>query len=66
LPGFWTAADSVDLAAASPKGLAGWREGVRLNPNGDQTVDLVLKPAINIAGRATALDGKTPHASLVV
>ncbi len=29
-------------------------------------MDLVLKPAINIAGRATALDGKTPHASLVV
>ena len=62
----WTAAESVDLDATSPKGLAGWRPGVRLNPNGDQTVDLVLKPAIKIAGRATALDGKTPHASLVV
>jgi len=62
----WTAAQSVDLEATSPKGLAGWRPGVPLNQNGEQAVDLVLKPAVNIAGRATALDGKTPHASLVV
>ena len=62
----WTAAGSVDLEATSPKGLAVWRSAVPLIHSGEQTADLVLKPAINIAGRATALDGKTPHASLVV
>ena len=53
----------MDLEATSPKGLAGWRLGVPLAHDRDQTVDLVLKPALQIAGRATALDGKTPHTS---
>ncbi len=62
----WTVAESVDLEATSPSGLAGWTNRVRLRHYGDQTVDLVLKSAIQIAGRATALDGKTPHVGLVV
>jgi signal transduction histidine kinase/ligand-binding sensor domain-containing protein/DNA-binding response OmpR family regulator len=62
----WNTAESVDLEATGPQGLGGWRIGVPLVHYGSRTVDWVLRPAIHIAGRANALDGKTLHAALVV
>jgi Concanavalin A-like lectin/glucanases superfamily len=54
-----TTAKSVDLEATGPKDLGGWRVGVPLPQYGEQTVDWQLKPAIHIAGKVQALDGKT-------
>jgi len=62
----WTTEESVDLEATGPADLVGWRPAVALTPGTDQTVNWILRPAIHIGGRATGLDGNTPHANLVV
>ncbi|MHB8520022.1 MAG: LamG-like jellyroll fold domain-containing protein [Limisphaerales bacterium] len=54
------AISAVDIEATSPDGLGGWRFGVPLIPGTEQTVEWRLAPAVNIAGKLLALDGKTP------
>ena len=62
----WTSAPAVDLAASGPNDLGGWQVAVPIAPYVERTIAWKLRPAIHLAGRATALDGKTPHGSLVV
>jgi hypothetical protein len=62
----WTRAPAVDLLASGFNNLGGWQVGVPITPSTERTNTWKLGRAINIAGRATALDGKTPQASLVV
>ncbi len=61
-----TSGESVDLEATGARGLGGWRVGVPLIHHGERTVEWLLRPAIHIAGRVQALDGKTPLGSVVV
>ena len=61
-----SAAKTVDLAASTPSDLIGSRTAVPIAPYGEQSIDLILKPSLHIAGKVTALDGKTPHSQLVV
>jgi ligand-binding sensor domain-containing protein len=49
----------VDLAATSPHGLGGWRFELLLTPGTERTLEWTLTPAVNIAGKLLALDGKT-------
>ena len=62
----WTAASAVDLVASGTNDLRGWQVGVPITPYTERTNTWKLGPAIHLAGRAVALDGKTPHAALVV
>ncbi len=62
----WTAARAVDLVASASNDLGGWRFAVPITPYVEQTNAWKLGPAIHLAGRAVALDGKTPHANLVL
>jgi signal transduction histidine kinase/CheY-like chemotaxis protein/ligand-binding sensor domain-containing protein/protocatechuate 3,4-dioxygenase beta subunit len=62
----WTTAAAVDLVASGTNDLGGWQLAVPLNPQSERTHVWKLGPAIHLAGRALALDGKTPHAALVV
>ena len=62
----WTTAPTVDLFASSTNDLGGWRLAVPIIPYTVRTNAWKLGPATHIAGHAVALDGKTPHASLVV
>jgi len=62
----WTSAPALDLAASGPNDLGGWQLAVPIAPYVERTIQWKLRPAIHLAGRATALDGKTPHGSLVV
>ena len=61
-----TTAPTVDLQAIGPGDLGDWQR-VELNPtNRWQSLDWMLKPALHVAGKLTALDGKTPLANVVV
>jgi len=62
----WTNVPSVDLSASGSNDLGGWQFAVPLAPYAERTNQWKLGRALNLAGRATALDGKTPHANLVV
>jgi PAS domain S-box-containing protein len=62
----WTTASAVDLVASSSNGLGGWQLAVPIIPYAERTKEWKLGTPITVAGRALALDGKTPHASLVV
>jgi len=62
----WTAASSVDLLATGPNDLGGWQFAVPITPYAERTNAWKLGPAIHLAGRAVALDGKKEHAALVV
>ena len=62
----WTTAPAVDLMASGSNELGGWQFAVPIKPYTERTNEWKLGRAINLAGRATALDGKTPHAGLVV
>ncbi len=61
-----TSAESVDLSASAPKDLVTSRSTVAISPYAQSSADLILKPAVHIAGKVVALDGKTPHVQLVV
>jgi signal transduction histidine kinase/CheY-like chemotaxis protein/ligand-binding sensor domain-containing protein/protocatechuate 3,4-dioxygenase beta subunit len=61
-----TTAAAVDLQAVAPGDLADSQQ-VALNPARRwQNLDWQLKPALHVAGKLTALDGKTPLANVVV
>ncbi len=61
-----TPAPAVDLQVIGPGDLADWRR-VELNPtNHWQNLDWKLTPSLHVAGKLTALDGKTPLANVVV
>ena len=61
-----TTAPTVDLQAIGPGDLGDWQR-VELNPtNRWQSLDWMLKPALHVAGKLTALDGKTPLPNVVV
>ena len=62
----WTDASAVDLVASGTNDLSGWQLGVPITPYAERTNAWKLGPALHLAGRALALDGKTPHAALVV
>ena len=62
----WTNALAVDLVASGTNDLGGWQFAVPITPYAERTNVWKLGPAIHLAGRAVALDGKTPHAALVV
>ena len=62
----WTTAPSVDLFASTTNDLGGWQLAVPITPYTERTNAWKLGRATHIAGHAVALDGKTPHASLVV
>jgi PAS domain S-box-containing protein len=62
----WTTASAVDLVASSTNDFGGWQLSVPVTPHTARTNEWKLGRATHIAGRAVALDGKTPHASLVV
>jgi PAS domain S-box-containing protein len=62
----WTSEPVVDLVASGTNDLGGWQLGVPVLPYGERTNLWKLGPALQIAGRAVALDGKTPHANLVL
>ncbi|MSU62494.1 MAG: response regulator [Pedosphaera sp.] len=62
----WTTAPAVDLVATGTNDLGGWRLSVPITPYIERTNFWKLGRATHIAGRAVALDGKTPHSSLVV
>jgi len=61
-----SAAKTVDLAASSPADLVASRTAIPIVPYREQIIDLVLKPSLHVAGKVTALDGKTPLPSLVL
>ena len=62
----WTRAGAVDVAASGSNDLGGWRLAVPITPYAERTEPWKLGPAIHLAGRALALDAKTPHVGLVV
>ena len=62
----WTTASAVDLVASSTNDFVGWQLSVPITPYVEHTNIWRLGRATHIAGHALALDGKTPHASLVV
>ena len=62
----WTTAPAVDLVASGSNDLGGWQIAVPIMPYTERTNEWKLRRAITLAGRATALDGKTPQANLVV
>jgi PAS domain S-box-containing protein len=62
----WTTAPAVDLVASGSNDLGGWQFAVPITPYTERTNEWKLGRAITLAGRATALDGKTPQANLVV
>ncbi|PYI80883.1 MAG: hypothetical protein DME26_20780, partial [Verrucomicrobia bacterium] len=62
----WTTERAVDLVAIATNDLGGWRFAFPVTPYTEQTNIWKLGPAIHLAGRAVALDGKTPHSALVV
>jgi ligand-binding sensor domain-containing protein/signal transduction histidine kinase len=62
----WTSAPAVDLLATATNDLGGWQFAVPITRYAERTTLWALGPAIHLAGRAVALDGKTPHAALVV
>ena len=62
----WAAEPAVDLVASGTNDLGGWQFGIPITPYTERTHVWKLGPAIHLAGRVTALDGKTPHAALVV
>lgn len=61
-----TRAEAVDLTGTAPNDLVSRRRALAITPHGQATADLILKPALHIAGKVVALDGKTPHVQLVV
>ena len=62
----WTTATAVDLFASSFNDFGGWQSAVPIDHYGERPYDWKLGHSLHVAGRAVALDGKTPHASLVV
>jgi hypothetical protein len=56
----------VDIGASATNGLGGWRLGVPVTPYRETQIIWSLERELTIGGKAVALDGKTPHASLVV
>jgi hypothetical protein len=62
----WTMAPAVDLVATGTNDFGGWQTNVPVTPYALRTNVWKLGPAIHLAGRAVALDGKAPHANLVV
>ncbi len=64
--GIWTTAPAVDLAAAGTNDFGGWQSAVPIAPYALRTNVWKLGPTVHLSGRATALDGKTAHANLVV
>jgi signal transduction histidine kinase/ligand-binding sensor domain-containing protein/DNA-binding response OmpR family regulator/protocatechuate 3,4-dioxygenase beta subunit len=62
----WTTASTVDLLATSTNDSGGWLISVPITSYAERTNKWQLGRATHIAGHAVALDGKTPHASLVV
>jgi signal transduction histidine kinase/ligand-binding sensor domain-containing protein/CheY-like chemotaxis protein len=61
-----TSAKALDLFATASGDLVAAQAEAALLPHGQRTVDLVLRAALHIAGKVVALDGKTPHARLVL
>jgi PAS domain S-box-containing protein len=62
----WTMAPAVDLVATGTNDFGGWQTNVPITPYALRTNVWKLGPAIHLAGRAVAQDGRTPHAHLVV
>ena len=62
----WTAASVVDLVASSTNDLGDWQFAVPIAHYAERTNVWKLGRALHVAGRAVALDGKTPQANLVV
>jgi PAS domain S-box-containing protein len=62
----WTTATAVDLFASSTNDFGGWQPSVAIDHYGERPYDWKLGHSVHVAGRAVALDGKTPHANLVV
>jgi signal transduction histidine kinase/ligand-binding sensor domain-containing protein/CheY-like chemotaxis protein len=62
----WVTGPAVDLVAAGTNDLGGWRFAVPIVPYAERTNIWALGPALRLAGRAAALDGKTPREPLVV
>ena len=62
----WTAASAVDLFASGANEIGGWQLAVPIEAYAEGTNIWKMGRAVHLAGRVTALDGKTPHAALVV
>jgi signal transduction histidine kinase/CheY-like chemotaxis protein/ligand-binding sensor domain-containing protein len=62
----WTPASAVDLVASGANGLGGWQFAVPITAYSERTTLWKLGPAIQLAGRVLALDGKTPQPRVVV
>ncbi len=61
-----TPASVVELQVSAPGDLGDWQR-LELNPtNRWHDLDWTLKPALHVAGKLTALDGKTPLPNVVV
>jgi signal transduction histidine kinase/ligand-binding sensor domain-containing protein len=61
-----TRATTVHLAADAPGNLSGSRRSMPIQPPARLERNIVLSPRQRLAGKVLALDGKTPHDSLVV
>jgi len=62
----FTRATAVEIEASGPTYLVATHSDVGITPYSLRTFDLVLKPALHIAGKVVALDGKSPHARLIL
>ena len=62
----WTTATAVDLFASTTNDFGGWQSAVPIDHYAERPYDWKLGHSVHVAGRAVALDGKTPHANLVV
>ena len=62
----WTNEPAVDLVASGTNDLGGWQLRVPISPYTERTNLWKLGRPLQLAGRAVALDGKTPHANLVL
>ncbi|HVR35382.1 MAG TPA: LamG-like jellyroll fold domain-containing protein, partial [Methylomirabilota bacterium] len=61
-----TASPTVDLVASGTNDFGGWQFSVPVTPHTGRTHVWRLGRMTHIAGRAVALDGRTPHGGLVV
>jgi hypothetical protein len=62
----FTRANVVDVHASDPSGMSAFQPNTPVPPHALRRCNLTLKPVLHIAGKAIALDRRTPHAKLVV
>jgi signal transduction histidine kinase/DNA-binding response OmpR family regulator/ligand-binding sensor domain-containing protein len=63
---FETSAPAVELAADGSGGLGGWRELQLNTARQGMDLDWALGPALQLAGKLTGLDGKTPMPDVIL